>query len=272
MGVDILPEIQRFQAELLWRFSKAWIHRLTETLSATQLKTTAMHSPQALNPAIGFTTINLHPFKPPVATPAVTVGQICISPLPLFPTQLTPADLIVFSFFSFTFYLPLHSSLIVADNTPHLRFSHWIAWRIAATTTTVYFFFSLSYSLTSLAFHIPSPCPRGLPPRPPPPPPTGPASFPVYWMLNFAGTMALGFPCENVGMIVGFHWFALWLIFWVITNIAVTFYAIPLAPQFYRCGYAWPVTHIVDGSRTIPFDTHSRLGLDFGVLAAWVGS
>lgn len=40
-------------------------------------------------------------------------------------------------------------------------------------------------------------------------------------------------------------------------------------PHFYYWGYAWPLHSIVEGSRSILFDLHSRLGLDFGVLFAW---
>jgi hypothetical protein len=60
-----------------------------------------------------------------------------------------------------------------------------------------------------------------------------------------------------------------WLIFWVISNVSTSFYAIPLAPEFFKFGYAWPLYHIVNASRTILFDTYSRIGLNFGVLFAW---
>lgn len=43
----------------------------------------------------------------------------------------------------------------------------------------------------------------------------GMGSFPVYWMLNFFGMIALGLACENVAMIVGQPWTGCWLIFWV---------------------------------------------------------
>lgn len=41
------------------------------------------------------------------------------------------------------------------------------------------------------------------------------------------------------------------------------------APGFYHFGYAWPLHYVVEGSRQILFDLHSRIGLDFGVLIAW---
>ena len=60
-------------------------------------------------------------------------------------------------------------------------------------------------------------------------------------MLNWVGMAALGFPCENMAMILGFPWSSFFLIFWVITNVATAFYAIDLAPGFYKWGYAWPL-------------------------------
>lgn len=116
----------------------------------------------------------------------------------------------------------------------------------------------------------------------------GRGTFVVYWMLNFWGMIALGLACENVAMIgkllsrllyccmrvltikiVGQPWTGLWLIFWVISNVSTAFYDIDIEPAFYRFGYAWPLHYVVEGSRQILFDLHSRIGLDFGVLIAW---
>ena len=97
----------------------------------------------------------------------------------------------------------------------------------------------------------------------------GKGTFPVYWMLNFFGMIALGLACENVAMIVGQPWTGLWLIFWVITNVSTAFYDVAIQPGFYRWGYAWPLHYVVEGSRQILFGLHSRIGLDFGVLIAW---
>lgn len=97
----------------------------------------------------------------------------------------------------------------------------------------------------------------------------GHGSFPVYWMLNFVGMVGLGLACENVAMIIGMPWTALWLVFWVITNVSTSFYSLDLAPGFYRWGYAWPLHQIVEGSRQILFDLHSKIGLNFGILFVW---
>ena len=89
-------------------------------------------------------------------------------------------------------------------------------------------------------------------------------------MLNWVGMTALGLASENVTMMIGQPWTALWLIFWVISNVSTSFYAIELAPRFFYWGWAWPLQQIVVASRTLIFNTHSRLGLNFGILFAWV--
>ncbi len=169
--------------------------------------------------------------------------------------------------------------VLPSTTSPHppLKFTHLIIWRYLSTMTA-YLFLSLSYSLVSLSFQIP------FSRRPPPGlsswPKTDVASnadylgrgtFPVYWALNFLGMAALGLACENVAMFIGQPWTALWLIFWVITNVSTGFYSLELAPAFYKWGYAWPLRQIVYASRTLLFGTNSRLGQNFGILAAWVG-
>lgn len=123
----------------------------------------------------------------------------------------------------------------------------------------------------------------------------------VYWMINYVGIIALGLACENVAMLIGQPWTAMWLIFWVITNVSTSFYSLELALKFYhwampgRCIMASsflcdslrqssisllhnfefrnirsnPSPAVVEASRMTFFNLHSRLGLNFGVLSAW---
>ncbi|KAJ5456129.1 uncharacterized protein N7458_003712 [Penicillium daleae] len=122
-----------------------------------------------------------------------------------------------------------------------------IIWRIVSNIVA-YFFLSLFYSFVSLAYYVPLSNPSA--------PGTVPAtnankygarSFVVYWMLNWVGISALGFLYENIAM--------------VITNVGTGFYALNLAPM---------IETVVEASRTILFDTHSRIGLDFAILFVWI--
>jgi hypothetical protein len=207
-------------------FGRTWARDVLARAAATpSVLANIQTSPQAISPAIGFSTFNLRPFTPPVHTPAITIGLIY---------------LIIISFFSFSFYLPVHMKLIESGPRP-LHFYQLIIWRWCATSTA-YLFLSLFYSLISLAFQIPFSVPSA--------PDTVVAShvsayhygsFVVYWMINFVGMVVLGFASENVAMVIGMPFTSFWLIFWVITNVSTSFYSITLAPHFYYWGYAWPL-------------------------------
>lgn len=137
---------------------------------------------------------------------------------------------------------------MVPNGHPPLKFWQSIVWRWGSAVLA-YLFLSLSYSLVSVAFqikfirtHLNEPNPthgtaieRGNPVA------YGHGTFPVYWMLNFWGMVALGLACENVAMVVGPPWMGLWLVFWLITNVCTSFYDIEILPRFYRWGYAWPL-------------------------------
>ncbi|KAL8807938.1 MAG: hypothetical protein Q9182_000404 [Xanthomendoza sp. 2 TL-2023] len=248
----IIPQLSALETQITSQFGQMWTRMLLE--NTTIPRETLQRVPQALSPAIGFSQFNLRPFRPAVATPAVTIGLIY---------------LIILSFFSFAFYLPIHMKFLTPDGHPPLKFPSFIVWRWCATTTA-YFFLSLAYSLISLAFQIPFANPSA------PttevannPEPHGKGTFVVYWMINFVGMMALGLACENVAMVIGQPWTAMWLIFWVITNVSTSFYSLDLAPKFYYWGYAWPLHNIVEASRSTLFQLHSRIGLNFGILFVW---
>ncbi|KAL8680783.1 MAG: hypothetical protein Q9186_003071 [Xanthomendoza sp. 1 TL-2023] len=248
----ILPQLNALETQVTSEFGQMWTRMLLQNTSIP--RETLQRVPQALSPAIGFSQFNLRPFGPAVMTPAVTVGLIY---------------LIILSFFSFAFYLPIHMKFLTPEGHPPMKFPSFIVWRWCATITA-YFFLSLSYSLISLAFQIPfanTSAPTTEVANNPEP--HGKATFMVYWMINFVGMIALGLACENVAMVIGQPWTAMWLIFWVITNVSTSFYSLDLAPKFYYWGYAWPLHNIVEASRSTLFQLHSRIGLNFGILFVW---
>jgi hypothetical protein len=248
----IVPSMTILQKRVVSDFGRAWIpHLLSLNISFAD-----MNSPQAISPGIEFSVYDLRPFGPPIATPAVSIGLIY---------------LIIISFFSFTFFLPIHMKYLSPKGHPPLKFPQLIAWRYIATVSS-YFLLSLIYSFVSLAFLMPMSHPLGSHISPA----TNPnayskATFVVYWMANWIGMIAFGLASENMAMLLGTPWTALWLIFWVISNVATGFYALELAPGFYRWGYAWPMHNIVELTRSLLFDLHPRVGLNFGVLLAWCG-
>ena len=218
----IVPSLTALQKRIVSTFGSTWIRHLQPSLQ--DLRTDI--APQALSPGIDFTVYDLRPFGPPIATPAVSIGLIY---------------LIIISFFSFTFFLPIHMKYLSPKGHPPLLFRHLIAWRYIATVAS-YFFLSLIYSFVSLAFLMPmdnQPASHVWPAKNANA--YGRGTFVVYWMGNWIGMIAFGLASENMAMLLGTPWTALWLIFWVISNVATGFYALDLAPGFYKWGYAWPM-------------------------------
>ncbi|KAJ5564042.1 hypothetical protein N7513_000284 [Penicillium frequentans] len=264
----IIPALSQLQTTIVQKFEPRWI----EVLRSNKSLDNSLIPAQAINPAIGFTEIDLRPFSPAVATPSVSIDLIY---------------LIIIAYFAFPFLMPIHNRLNNKRQGRLVKPSHLLLWRLMSNFVA-YFVLSFFYSLVPLAFGIPFSNSRGLE--------TnvvingnayGKGSFVVYWMLNWVGMTALGLPSENMAMIMGAPWSALWLTFWVISNVCTGFNPLDLAPGFYKWGYIWPlhrskfsrtghvhdcITYdVVEASRTILFGTYSRIGVDFGVLFGWVG-
>ncbi|KAJ4301246.1 hypothetical protein N0V90_003337 [Kalmusia sp. IMI 367209] len=249
----IIPAFTAIQKVAVSNFGRQWIPRLLANASTDNSDLGAV--PQAVSPGIEFTIYDLRPFAPPIATPAVSIGLIY---------------LIILSFFSFTFFLPIHLKYLSPRGHPPLHFTHLIAWRYVATVVS-YFILSCVYSLVSLTFLMPMSNSNGSHAWPSSNPNAyGSGTFVVYWMVNWLGMTALGLASENMAMLLGTPYTALWLIFWVISNVSTGFYPISLESRFYRWGYAWPIHNVAELTRQILFDLHPRIGLNLGILIVWV--
>ncbi|KAL0934877.1 mnng and nitrosoguanidine resistance protein [Colletotrichum truncatum] len=247
----ILPDLNTFAQKLTSQFGRVWGDMIMANQSLT--KETLRQAASAVNPAISPLMLDLRPFGPPAATPAATFGL---------------SFLIVH--FGFTYYLADDMKCITPEGHPPVHYWHHVIRRWS-TLMASYFFLSLAYCLISLAFQVPLSNPPASPVEVAENPNAfGKASFIVLWMLHFLGMAALGMACENMAMVIGSRWVGLWLIFWTLTNTITGFWPPDIAPGFYRWAYAWPYHHVVEGSRQILFDLHSRIGLNFGVLTAWV--
>ncbi|KAJ9644709.1 hypothetical protein H2199_003672 [Coniosporium tulheliwenetii] len=218
----ILPIINMLTREATSMVEQMWAGMVLQNATDPVILAGMQAAPQAISPAIGFSEFNLRPLYPYTATAATTIGLIY---------------LIIISFFSFSFYLPIHMQYLKPEGHPPLKFWQLIIWRWFATMTA-YFVLSLAYSLISFAFQInfssgyevleTAVSGRVNPTA------YGDGTFLVYWMINYFGMIALGLACENVAMVIGQPWMGLWLIFWVITNVSTAFYSIDIEPAFYR--------------------------------------
>jgi hypothetical protein len=104
----IVPQLQQFQTQVTSSFGRMWAGQvLLRASTDASVLTNIQAAPQAVSPAIGFSTFNLRPFFPPTATPAITIGLIY---------------LIIIAFFSYTFYLPIHMKFIQPQGHRPLHF------------------------------------------------------------------------------------------------------------------------------------------------------
>ena len=105
-GSYIYPMLAPFMTEATTMVGEQWTRTVMQNATSdASLIRNAANVPQALSPAIGFSQYNLRPFLP-TATPAVSVGLIY---------------LIIVSFFSFSFYLPIHFKVSISQ--PSLKWT-----------------------------------------------------------------------------------------------------------------------------------------------------
>jgi hypothetical protein len=98
----------------------------------------------------------------------------------------------------------------------------------------------------------------------------GASGYVIYWMLSWVAMMAFGLVIENVNNVLGPPFTPVFFVFWVITNVATGFFPVELLSNFYLWGLAWPLRHDLIGAKAILFGTKNLLGLNFGVIIAWV--
>ena len=218
---------------------------------------TALQCPQCLASPFAVKQIDLIPFSSAAAFGTLNTGLIFVRPSPshLIPKQLTTSQLLTFTFNTFTILhasASLHGHLFTLPTTLTIRFISSLA---------AYIFLSLMYTLALLPFSIPL---------------TGhfhsPATgFTVLWLLNCATMSACGLAMESVFTLIGMQWAPYFLNVWIIANVSGAFAGVEIMPRFYEYGYAMPFYHCMQATRTVVFGTKNHLGVNFGVLGAWMG-
>jgi hypothetical protein len=69
--------INMFETQFTSMFGQQWAQQVLQNASTdATLLANIQNAPQAVNPAVGFSTYNLRPFTPAAATPSVTIGLI----------------------------------------------------------------------------------------------------------------------------------------------------------------------------------------------------
>ncbi|KAJ3555553.1 hypothetical protein NP233_g12180 [Leucocoprinus birnbaumii] len=211
----------------------------TSSSHASSLASIISASPQLLVSPISYTMINLRPFDEPVASAATFVGLIYLLIL--------------------SFYIVMigDGARTASGMTKLLSYGGMVRLRLVSSVIA-YFFLSLFYSLVNVAFQVDFTRKFGH------------AGFVVFWMVNWAGMMAVGLALESLFTILTARFIPFFMIFWIISNVSVCVYPIQALPKVFHYGYAAPFYNVSRAFRTIAFNTKNQLGLNFGVLIAWV--
>ncbi|EJD42086.1 hypothetical protein AURDEDRAFT_105676 [Auricularia subglabra TFB-10046 SS5] len=234
----VLGQIQGALNQFAARFALQHAQGLARTNGA-DLATLLGTAPSLVTRPVDYNLRDLAPFDVPVAAAVDFVGLIYLL-------------VISFTLAMINTGARLGSGL---DNLLTLR--SLVAVRIAAPLG-IYFLVSWFYAFISLAFQVPFSRFHGR------------GGFVIYWAISFFGMSALGLAVESLVTIMTVRFVPFFLILWIITNVSVAFYPLELLPGVFKYGYAAPFYHVGRAVRTILFGTKNYLGLNFGVLIAWV--
>ncbi|KAI0686706.1 hypothetical protein BC835DRAFT_1420255 [Cytidiella melzeri] len=189
---------------------------------------------------LNYTLVNIKPFDIQVATAVDFVGLIY---------------LLILSFIAAL--ANFQARVMVSGIDRRLRFGQLMILRYIAPFV-IYFWLSFVYSLLSLFFKVPFDRKFGH------------AGFVIYWMLSWAGMLALGLALEAMVTLLTPRFIPFFLVLWIIVNVSVVFFPVEILPTIFRYGYATPFYNVGNATRTILFGTKNTIGINFGVLFAWI--
>ncbi|KAF9478431.1 hypothetical protein BDN70DRAFT_808791 [Pholiota conissans] len=213
--------------------------QLSQSIPAENIVSLLSISPQTIVNPISYTIVNLLPFDQPVASAVVFVGLIY---------------LLILSFF---IVMIAYSAREASGIDGMLKLRSLIILRLVSSFFG-YFFLSFFYSLLNLAFKL------NLTRR------YGYWGFIIFWMLNWAGMLSVGLALESLITILTPKFIPFFMILWIIVNVSVCVFPIDILPRIYHYGYGAPFYNISNSIRSIAFETRNTIGLNFGVLFAWI--
>ncbi|CAE6438385.1 unnamed protein product [Rhizoctonia solani] len=238
-GNYVVPLTTAALTQILQRFNTnsaaSYLASVSGNSTALQALTSA---PQTLTMGAWWTTENLRPYNAPVATALTLVGQIylCI----------------------FAFIMTMTNDAARGIFGPFLRLRSYLYLRILVPLG-LYFPLSLAFAMISLPFHAPFGTKY-----------TYAGGFFLYFVYTFLGMCALGLATEAMVTILTPRFMAFFLIPLIISNVSVAVLPFELQPWFYKYGYGFPIFNNTQSVRTILFNTKNHLGLNAGVILAWI--
>lgn len=230
----LMPQLNMFLQMFVAQFSK---QKQASLLSTNTGNAAALALQAQLPIPISYTMFNEAPYVPSTAEAATEIGTIY---------------LIIISFVSVLMLDKLNEGM-----AGKLRPRTYMIWRLTVLPV-LYFYLSLLYLALSCAWMIRFDKFFGG------------VGYLLYFLLSWCSMMAFGLVIENINNALGPPFTPVFFLFWTISNVATGFYPVELLSNFYRWGLAWPLRHNLIGSKAIIFGTKNVLGLNFGVIIAWI--
>ncbi|KAJ7350884.1 hypothetical protein DFH08DRAFT_862558 [Mycena albidolilacea] len=232
----IMPLVSSQLEKTSRAFALEFARNISQTINTTALLSNA---PQIITEPISYTIDNVRSFYVPVAGAVTFAGLIY---------------LLILSFFM---VLLSNGARLASGLEQRLTLGSLIRVRLV-TCFVGYFFVALFYTLLSVAFQLSFNIRFGK------------AGIIIFWMLNWIGMLACGMALEALTTLVTVRLIPLFLIFWIISNMSVSGYPLEVLPHIYKFGYLYPFYNISRGVRTIVLGTKNDLGMNFGILLAWL--
>ncbi|KAF8208895.1 hypothetical protein K438DRAFT_1930438 [Mycena galopus ATCC 62051] len=215
------------------------LHFLPNISSSANVSSLLSKAPQVVAQPVYYTVDNIRPFDVPVAEAVTFVGLIYLLILSFFIVMVSAGA----------------RDLSGLGNT--LSTGSLIRVRLA-TAFVAYFVISFFYTMLSRAFQLPFN--RHF----------GNGGIVIFWMLNWLGMLACGLAIDSMLTVLTIRFVPFFLILWIISNVSVSIFPLQVLPHVYRYGFAWPFYNLSRAVRSIVFGTKNELGLNFGIIIAWV--
>ncbi|KAG9047650.1 hypothetical protein FS837_001778 [Tulasnella sp. UAMH 9824] len=200
--------------------------------------TTISQAPQTVSQPFSYQAVNLRPYTKTASQAVLLVGQIYIIIL--------------------SFMITMTHDFARGIISPFLRFKSYARMRVFVPLVA-YIPLSFSYAMINLPFKITFGAKYSYA-----------GGFFLFWVFVYMGMAALGLATEAMITFLTPRFIAYFLIALIISNVSVASVPIVLQPSFYRYGYGFPVFNIAEAVRTIVFNTKNHMGVNAGVLLAWV--
>ncbi|GFZ51748.1 hypothetical protein JCM24511_09516, partial [Saitozyma sp. JCM 24511] len=235
----LLPYIQLELGKVVANVSTQSIAQYLATNSGNATAVALLaEAPTSVHNSVYYTLTDIRPYDQPVAQAITLVGLI---------------QLLIFAF-----VITMNNNAVREIIAPYLTNRSYLAYRIVAPLT-LYSVVSFFYAMVNLPFKVDFGAKYSY----------HNGFFLWAFVLNL-GMASLGLATEFMITIIGPKFMPFFLIPLIIANVSVVSLPHELQPWIYRYGPAMPSFNLGRTVRTIIFDTKNQIGMDIGILIAWI--